>query len=213
MADWSMKGNSEISMLMGSQESEQPKLENFLGSSTTHSIRDNNTTTHQGGDYTLFMNPTAQDTSTTATTLTNPRTAISEANNGLNVSMIKTWLRSNHPTNPPPEIASDGSLGALTSAQTLSLSMGPAQGPALPLLATGGGGEGGGGGGERESSLSENNSGKQQSDVDTSGVSNNNNSSQLDAQSGALESVPRKSIDTFGQRTSIYRGVTRYYNC
>lgn len=211
--DWSMKGNSEISMLMGSQESEQPKLENFLGSSTAHSMRDNNHSTHhQGGDYTLFMNPTAQDTSTTGATLTNPRAAIPEANNGLNVSMIKTWLRSNHPTNPPPEIGiTDGSLGALTSSQTLSLSMGPAQGPALPLLVTGGGGEGGGGGGERESSLSENNSSKQQSDVDTSGVSNNNNNNnQLDAQSGALESVPRKSIDTFGQRTSIYRGVTRH---
>lgn len=28
--------------------------------------------------------------------------------------------------------------------------------------------------------------------------------------SGAIESVPRRSIDTFGQRTSIYRGVTRF---
>jgi len=28
--------------------------------------------------------------------------------------------------------------------------------------------------------------------------------------SGSKESVPRKSIDTFGQRTSQYRGVTRY---
>lgn len=27
---------------------------------------------------------------------------------------------------------------------------------------------------------------------------------------GAIESVPRKSLDTFGQRTSIYRGVTRF---
>ncbi|KAH6769516.1 Integrase-type DNA-binding superfamily protein [Perilla frutescens var. frutescens] len=30
------------------------------------------------------------------------------------------------------------------------------------------------------------------------------------AAEGAIESVPRKSIDTFGQRTSIYRGVTRH---
>ncbi|CBI17594.3 unnamed protein product, partial [Vitis vinifera] len=29
-------------------------------------------------------------------------------------------------------------------------------------------------------------------------------------QTGAIETVPRKSIDTFGQRTSIYRGVTRH---
>lgn len=30
------------------------------------------------------------------------------------------------------------------------------------------------------------------------------------ASSGAIESVPRRSVDTFGQRTSIYRGVTRF---
>ncbi|XP_051121169.1 AP2-like ethylene-responsive transcription factor AIL1 [Andrographis paniculata] len=30
------------------------------------------------------------------------------------------------------------------------------------------------------------------------------------AGAGAIESLPRKSIDTFGQRTSIYRGVTRH---
>uniref|UniRef100_A0A803L439 AP2/ERF domain-containing protein n=1 Tax=Chenopodium quinoa TaxID=63459 RepID=A0A803L439_CHEQI len=37
--DWNLKGNSEISMLMGNQEvEEEPKLENFLGSS--HSFRD-----------------------------------------------------------------------------------------------------------------------------------------------------------------------------
>jgi AP2-like factor (ANT lineage) len=31
----------------------------------------------------------------------------------------------------------------------------------------------------------------------------------MDSPSSAIEAVPRKSIDTFGQRTSIYRGVTR----
>lgn len=31
----------------------------------------------------------------------------------------------------------------------------------------------------------------------------------LEAAAAAVESVPRRSIDTFGQRTSIYRGVTR----
>nr|KYP64190.1 AP2-like ethylene-responsive transcription factor PLT2 [Cajanus cajan] len=30
-------------------------------------------------------------------------------------------------------------------------------------------------------------------------------------QTGVIETAPRKSIDTFGQRTSIYRGVTRYF--
>ncbi|CAA2934634.1 AP2-like ethylene-responsive transcription factor BBM [Olea europaea subsp. europaea] len=32
----------------------------------------------------------------------------------------------------------------------------------------------------------------------------------LDSQTGATEAAPRKSIDTFGQRTSIYRGVKRH---
>ncbi|KAG5008183.1 hypothetical protein JHK85_026725 [Glycine max] len=38
-----------------------------------------------------------------------------------------------------------------------------------------------------------------------------NTSAALDStQTGAIETAPRKSIDTFGQRTSIYRGVTRH---
>ncbi|XP_028554189.1 AP2-like ethylene-responsive transcription factor BBM2 [Dendrobium catenatum] len=59
-------------------------------------------------------------------------------------------------------------------------------------LATGGGGDDGG-----ESLLLEKEKG-------------GGNCGKTDAQSGAIEAVPRKSIDTFGQRTSIYRGVTRH---
>jgi hypothetical protein len=48
--------------------------------------------------------------------------------------------------------------------------------------------------------------------ANTSNVSNNNNAIVPIDQSGAAaaSSAARKSIDTFGQRTSIYRGVTKY---
>ncbi|KAJ6311993.1 hypothetical protein OIU77_013697 [Salix suchowensis] len=65
---------------------------------------------------------------------------------------------------------------------------------ALPLLAVNGGGNSTGG---DHSSSSDNN--KEQKTTPS-----------LDSQTVAIESVPRKSIDTFGQRTSIYRGVTRH---
>nr|CAD1819958.1 unnamed protein product [Ananas comosus var. bracteatus] len=80
--------------------------------------------------------------------------------------------------------------GGRGGSQSLSLSMstGSQSSSPLPLMGSGGGGE---------SSSSEN---KNKGSV----------GSAVDEQSGAIEAVPRKSIDTFGQRTSIYRGVTRH---
>lgn len=80
--------------------------------------------------------------------------------------------------------------GGRGGSQSLSLSMstGSQSSSPLPLMGSGGGGE---------SSSSEN---KNKGSV----------GSGVDEQSGAIEAVPRKSIDTFGQRTSIYRGVTRF---
>ncbi|KMT14712.1 hypothetical protein BVRB_4g074790 [Beta vulgaris subsp. vulgaris] len=214
--DWNnMKGNSELSMLMGNQEvEEEPKLENFLGSS--HSFREN----HHQNNGDLYMFNTTHDNNNNST-MSNPKDITSPAsnnnnnnNNGLNVSMIKTWLRSNHPPQSNIVDGGGGSGGGGANAQTLSLSMGTGVSQsALPLLAAGGGG--GGGGGEIESSLSENSSSnnKQQLSDTTAGICNNTASTItaiVDVQSSALESVPRKSIDTFGQRTSIYRGVTRH---
>ncbi|XP_021772295.1 AP2-like ethylene-responsive transcription factor AIL1 [Chenopodium quinoa] len=215
--DWNMKGNSEISMLMGNQEvEEEPKLENFLGSS--HSFRENNHQQQQSnGDHYMFNTTTTPQENNN---MANPKdTTSNNNNNGLNVSMIKTWLRSNHPSQSNLVDGSGGGGGGggagLTNAQTLSLSMGTGGShSALPLLATGGGG--GSGGEIMESKLSDNSSCKQQQQSDaTTGVCNNTTSSttttNVEVQSGALvESVPRKSIDTFGQRTSIYRGVTRH---
>ncbi|XP_074318868.1 AP2-like ethylene-responsive transcription factor BBM [Silene latifolia] len=217
--DWNnMKGCSEMSMLMGNQEDEQPKLENFLGNS--HSFRDNNNNHQNNGNYMFDINTMTNPNNPNNNYNNNNENSSTTNNNGLNVSMIKSWLRSNHPSQQEVvmmsknNINNGGNVGG-TGAQSLSLSMGTGLHSgvaALPLLATGGGCGGGDSGGDVESSLSENSSSKQQSDS----VSNNNtivatnNNNNVDVQSGALEAVPRKSIETFGQRTSIYRGVTRH---
>lgn len=165
-------------MLMGNSscssqniENNQPKLENFLGG---HSFSDHDQQkqlhgyeSSTTGDYVFpFQTPSeaAEEAATTA------------RGGGINVSMIKTWLRSQ-----PENKDSGGSGGNLmNNANTLSLSMSTCSGG--------------------ESSSSEN---KQQKAATAAG--------QLDSQTASVvEAVPRKSIDTFGQRTSIYRGVTRF---
>ncbi|KAL6346453.1 hypothetical protein AAG906_033249 [Vitis piasezkii] len=71
---------------------------------------------------------------------------------------------------------------------SLSMSTGSQSSSPLPLLTASAGG--GGSGGESSSSY-------------------NKKATPLDSQTSAIETVPRKSMDTFGQRRSIYRGVTR----
>uniref|UniRef100_A0A2N9EQC5 AP2/ERF domain-containing protein n=1 Tax=Fagus sylvatica TaxID=28930 RepID=A0A2N9EQC5_FAGSY len=237
--DWNMKGlgmnssanyktTSDLSMLMGSScssqslenQEHQPKLENFLG---RHSFGHHENAAYNNstaGDY-MFNNCSLQLPSEATNGVSNSTTGGGDGgsnggnggaginnNSSIGLSMIKTWLR-NQPAPQAPQQDNDnnnnkndggasggnGNNGSLTSAQTLSLSMstGSQSSSTLPLLtsSTAGGGSGG------ESSSSDNN--KQPST--TTG---------LDSQTGAIEAVPRKSIDTFGQRTSIYRGVTRH---
>ncbi|XP_026383004.1 AP2-like ethylene-responsive transcription factor AIL1 isoform X2 [Papaver somniferum] len=204
--DWSgnnFKSSSELSMLMGGSNNnqhqhhlshqEEPKLEDFLGG---HSFSDHDQQKLHGVANNNNNN---------------------NNNGSLGLSMIKTWLR-NQPAPPQQENkdevgnstcgggggVGDGVVGS--NGQTLSLSMSTgsqSSSPALPLVTTastvvtgGGGGSGG-----AESSSSENNKQK-----------TNGTTTALDSPTaGAIvEAVPRKSIDTFGQRTSIYRGVTRH---
>lgn len=232
--------SSELSMLVGSSSSNQndmegdkPKLEDFLGG---NSFPDSNQNLPPGcnsmagaydstADY-MFSNcslqlPPAASTAS-ASDGADGRVMVANGgvsnntNNSIGLSMIKTWLR-NQPAPPQQDGRVDDMVGmgaagcgATSStvnagaplgnnAQSLSLSMstGSQSSPSLPLLAANGGG-GGGGGGESSSSAD-----NKQKIIDGGG-------SGLDAQSGAIEAVPRKSIDTFGQRTSIYRGVTRF---
>ena len=221
---------SELSMLMGSScsshhnlENQEPKLENFLGcrSFADHDQKlqgcnsitapyDNST------DY-IFPNCSLQLPSEPVDNTPTLRasgggggsTAINNSSIGL--SMIKTWLRNqpapihqdnNNTTNNKG--ADSGTVGGgaaggnLPNAQTLSLSMstGSRSSSPLPLLTASAGGGVGGVVSGGESSSSDN---KKTTTTTT-----------LDSQTTAIETVPRKSIDTFGQRTSIYRGVTRY---
>ncbi|KAF8402226.1 hypothetical protein HHK36_013178 [Tetracentron sinense] len=208
--DWNMKGlgmncennfktSSDLSMLMGGScsnqnlnQDQEPKLEDFLGGHS-FSDQDQKLPGCNAYDY-MFPNCSLHLPSVATSGTSNVDGGNGGGNmnsNSIGLSMIKTWLR-NQPAPRQPEIKNDGGAtaangGAPTSAQTLSLSMstGSQSSSPLPLLAATTG----------ESSSSEN----KQVRVTA-----------LDGQSGALEAVPRKSIDTFGQRTSIYRGVTRH---
>nr|XP_010912820.1 AP2-like ethylene-responsive transcription factor BBM2 [Elaeis guineensis] len=233
--DWSMKGldfkgsSSELSILVGSSSNQnnmdhdEPKLEDFLGG---NSFSDHDQklppgcssipgTYDNSGDY-MFSNcslqlPAAASMASNGGNnggLMNNNGTGASGSNSIGLSMIKTWLRNqpaplHHPegnnnmdstgTSNCGGGALEGSVGGpMASSQSLSLSMstGSQSSSALPLLAAAASGGG-------ESSSSEN---KQKG-----------SGSSLDGQStGAIEAVPRKSIDTFGQRTSIYRGVTRH---
>ncbi|KAJ4969267.1 hypothetical protein NE237_015968 [Protea cynaroides] len=222
--EWNFKTSSELSMFMRGSNSnnnldqDEPKLEDFLGgqSFTNHEQKlagcnAITTTAYDGtnGDY-MFSNCSLQLPSAVSGGGGNAVTVNdSSNNNSIGLSMIKTWLR-NKPAPAPAQrennkdggnscgglAATLANNGTLTSAQTLSLSMstGSQSSSSLPLLAAAGGGCGIGSGTGVECSSSE----------------NKEKATGLDSQTGAIEAVPRKSIDTFGQRTSIYRGVTRH---
>ncbi|VAI58464.1 unnamed protein product [Triticum turgidum subsp. durum] len=215
--DWNMRGDldynggaSELSMLVGSSavggkraamEAEtEPKLEDFLGGNSFVSEQD------QAGGFLFSGVPMATSANSNS------------GSNTMELSMIKSWLRNNqvpqapHPQShtgapvqqpqPHEEMSTDASAssfdalgrnGALVvagSSQSLALSMSTGSGSHLPMAAVGGSATGG----VSESTSSE----------------NKRASGTMDSPGGAVEAVARKSIDTFGQRTSIYRGVTRH---
>ncbi|GJN21580.1 hypothetical protein PR202_gb09067 [Eleusine coracana subsp. coracana] len=205
--DWNMRGMdynggaSELSMLVGSSggggsgkravEENEPKLEDFLGGNSFVSEQD------QSGGYLFSGVPMASSTNSNS------------GSNTMELSMIKTWLRNNQvpqqqqqpaPHQPQPEeMSTDASANSFGcsdslgrngtgSSQSLALSM--STGSHLPMVVAGGSASGA----ASESTSSE----------------NKRASGAMDSPGAVVEAVPRKSIDTFGQRTSIYRGVTRH---
>lgn len=200
-----MKGSSELSVLMAgggscngeNSEIQPPKFENFLS-------------VGNGGDYmysTMQLPPQAAVTEVTTTTHDTTRGSNNMNNNSsIGLSMIKNWLRNNPTpsnqntttTRSPLNQENDSGTGtAVTGGFTgcgrsneLSLSM--STGDTGGFVVSGGG----------DSSSSDNK--RQQMEVATT----------IGSESGGVttEAVPRKSIDTFGQRTSIYRGVTRSHS-
>ena len=196
----------DVPIFMGSScnsqnidQNQEPKLENFLGGHSfgnhEHKLNVCSTMYDSTGQY-MFHNCSLQlpseDASSERTSSNGGADSSinnNKTNSSIGLSMIKTWLK-----NQPAPTQQDTNNKSNGGAQSLSLSMstGSQSGSDLPLLAVNGGGHRTRG----EQSSSDNN--KQQT------------TPSLDSQTGAIEAVPRKSIDTFGQRTSIYRGVTRY---
>ncbi|KAK1618079.1 hypothetical protein QYE76_023596 [Lolium multiflorum] len=199
-------GASELSMLVGSsavggkravEDETEPKLEDFLGGNSFVSEQD------QAGGF-LFSGVPVDN-----------RTISNGGSNTMELSMINSWLRNNPqaphlqtvaPHAQQPQLheeimsteasakSSDGLVGnsvmAATGSLALSMSTGSGSGSHLPMAVT----VGGVSGVASESTSSE----------------NKRASGAMDSQGSAVEAVARKSIDTFGQRTSIYRGVTRH---
>ncbi|KAJ6987404.1 AP2-like ethylene-responsive transcription factor BBM2 [Populus alba x Populus x berolinensis] len=204
--DTNYNTTSDIPIFMGSScnnqnidQNQEPKLENFLGGHSfgnhEHKLNVCSTMYDSTGHY-MFHNCSLQlpseDASSERTSSNGGADSSinnNKTNSSIGLSMIKTWLK-----NQPAPTQQDTNNKSNGGAQSLSLSMrtGSQSGSDLPLLEVNGGGHRTRG----EQSSSDNN--KQQT------------TPSLDSQTGAIEAVPRKSIDTFGQRTSIYRGVTRH---
>ncbi|KAL2549304.1 AP2-like ethylene-responsive transcription factor BBM [Forsythia ovata] len=182
--DWNMKDVGLNSFSCSSQNlenQERPKLENFLGVSGL-TFNDQEHKKLQSTGNTISTDTYIYQETAEATSQT--------TSNTMGLSMIKNWLR-NNPAQPQAAENKRSYEAALppprtSSVQTLSLSMstGSQSSSHLPLTVNG------------ESSSSGNNEQQRRN--------------ALDNQTGVIEAGPKKSIDTFGQRTSIYRGVTRH---
>ncbi|KZV37312.1 hypothetical protein F511_16461 [Dorcoceras hygrometricum] len=207
--DWNMKGGAGMGSIIscGSRSleiQETPKLENFLGVGMHSFAVDHhrqqlknpnvtNPTSYQTSSSTLDNSYNIyQETDATSHKRINPT---NDNTTTIGLSMIKNWLR-NNPTPPNALEIKAGTTAApptATGAQTLSLSMSTCSQSSshnLPLV----------------------NGGNNKINAAESCASDNNDKQPVDSQtsSGAIESVTRKNLDTFGQRTSIYRGVTRH---
>ncbi|KAM2895736.1 hypothetical protein FF1_010795 [Malus domestica] len=206
---------------------QQPKLENFLGRDSFIAdhhdhIQSSTNSAHAYNNNTASTNNTDYIFSRTASSLQLPLESAgptdvingdgagvkinnNSSSSNIGLSMIKTWLR-NQPAPQQQEMnkndingigvsnTSTSTTASTTSAQTLSLSMSTAGATTA--------------GDQTCSSDRDNN---KQAIIRTAAVTTTQ--SGIDSQtstSTAIEAVPRKSIDTFGQRTSIYRGVTRH---
>uniref|UniRef100_A0A6N2LS69 AP2/ERF domain-containing protein n=1 Tax=Salix viminalis TaxID=40686 RepID=A0A6N2LS69_SALVM len=190
-ADPNYSTTSDVPIFLGSScnsqnidQNQEPKLENFLGGHSfgnhEHKLNVCSTMYDTGGDY-MFQNCSLQLPSEDAS---NERTS---SNGGGDTSINSNNTNSSIGTSQHRHNKTQA-IRAMAVAQSLSLSMSTGSQSAV----NGGGNRTGG-----EQSFSDNN--KQQKTTPSIGT-----------QTGAIETVPRKSIDTFGQRTSIYRGVTRH---
>lgn len=163
------------------QQQHQPKLENFLGGNSFGDHHDHST-------YCSLQLPSQPEAAGGGGGGGGGGGDGNTNNtNSIGLSMIKTWLR-----NQPLHTETNNNESGARVQQTLSLSMstGSQSSSSLPLITVNVSGE---------SSSSEN----KQPPTTAVVLDSNQTVAAVDS------TVPRKSIDTFGQRTSIYRGVTR----
>ncbi|KAL5222047.1 hypothetical protein ABZP36_026760 [Zizania latifolia] len=218
--DWSMRG-SELSALVA-----EPKLEDFLGGITFAEQRHGGSkagsvipssaatcyaSSGSNGGY-LYPSSSSLHFADSVMVASSPvvhdsggMVSAASSNGGIGLSMIKNWLRSQPAPAPQSQRVEVAGYGA-HAAQGLSLSMnmvaGTAQcGPGTLLLA-----------GERgripSESLSSSAHGAMAGQEKPEDSGSAGAVVAVGAESGAV--AARKSVETFGQRTSIYRGVTRH---
>ncbi|XP_008218539.2 PREDICTED: AP2-like ethylene-responsive transcription factor BBM [Prunus mume] len=232
-ADWSNMNSSDsstykttsdhLSMLMGSNNSyrsqnlenhhQQPKLENFLG---RHSfVADEH---HIGGQSSSSGTHVYNNNSTSST---------STSSSNIGLSMIKTWLRNQ----PAPVIlphhhdhhdhqqrinkndinTTDTTTTTSSSAvQTLSLSMSTGSHTHHNTTSAAAAATGETCSSDRDNTCNDNNKLAVVRTTTSTAPPPGIDSQTTSTTATAIEAVPRKSVDTFGQRTSIYRGVTRH---
>ncbi|CAL0321060.1 unnamed protein product [Lupinus luteus] len=165
-------------------QQQHPKLENFLGQ---HSFGDNNHPTYGCGTNTTAS---SSDLMFPNCSLQLPLTGGGDGGDGggsprnntsIGLSMIKSWLRNQ------PQQSDSTNMNSSVSQSSSSVAL---------------------------SLLSENVDNGESSSLENNKHNPKSSSAVVDNQGGdgaIVESVvPRKSSDTFGQRTSIYRGVTRH---
>ncbi|KAI5428386.1 hypothetical protein KIW84_033393 [Lathyrus oleraceus] len=196
--DWKENYNNQT-LLLGSScinqnvnnthQQVQPKLENFLGGNS-FSDHQNEYGGNNNSYSSLHLPATQLEPSCGGGAAGGGDDSTNNNNNNsIGLSMIKTWLRNQ----PPPENNNNNESGA-ARVQTLSLSMstGSQSSSSVPLL--------------NANAMNGEISSSENKQPPTTAVALDSN------QTGAVveSAAPRKSIDTFGQRTSIYRGVTRH---
>lgn len=178
------------------ENQDRPKLENFLGvggQSFAHDHQEqkklcnpisssNNYHQLNGHDSSYNIYQDTEATSHTNTSNNSTGGGMNGNNSTIGLSMIKNWLRNN----PAPPHAAENKGGSEAA---------PPHGAAA---------------GAQTLSLSMSTGSHSSSPLPSDSKLQQCGSAAVEGQTGgAIESVPRKSIDTFGQRTSIYRGVTR----
>jgi len=230
IADWSMRG-SELSALVA-----EPKLEDFLGginfseqhhkanlnvipssSSTCYASSGASTGYHQ-----LYHHPSSAlhfadsvmvassagvhdgGAMISAATASGGAGAAGANGGSIGLSMIKNWLRSQPAPPPQPRVAVPEGAQAVQGL-SLSMNMAGTQGAGMPFLA--------GERGRAPESVSTSAQGgavaARKEDSGGAGALVAVSTDTGGSGGASAETAARKTVDTFGQRTSIYRGVTR----